>query len=92
MFKTSSSDVLIKMWQVIKVLGPLYAIFFGLEGVRYLIDITGSALKKKYGKHSPRKAPRKKTSPRPKRNSVFVATGKNPRVRRTKSGVYIHFD
>ena len=91
--KTSGSDVLVQMWQVIKALAPLYALCFGLIGVRLLIDNAKAAFMKKYGKYFPSKAKKKTTTtPRPKRSSVFVANSKNPRVRKTEKGIYIHFD
>lgn len=93
--KTSGSDVLVQMWQVIKALAPLYALCFGLLGARALIDKIKAVFMKKYGKYFPSKAKKKKkttTTPRPKRSSVFVANSKNPRVRRTEKGIYIHFD
>ncbi len=39
MFKVSADDVLVQTFMVIKVLGPIYALLFGLLAVRLLIDM-----------------------------------------------------
>lgn len=48
MFHTSGTDVLAQAWSVIKVLGPLYALCFGIVGARLVIENATKIFKKKY--------------------------------------------
>jgi len=84
MFQTSGSDVLSQTWMVLKALGPFYAIIFGLMGAQRLIEIVKQAI------FPP--PPKKKTTSRPKRSSIYVASDRNPRVRKTKKGVYVYYE
>lgn len=92
MFQTSAPDVMTQMWQVIKVLGPIYAIAFGLMGARMVIDRVTDVFKKKYFSAKPKREGTKSTSRRPRRSSIYVSGTRNPRIRRTKTGVYVYYD
>ncbi|TEB15169.1 hypothetical protein Psfp_02345 [Pelotomaculum sp. FP] len=87
MFHTSGTDVLVQMWAVVKVLGPLYALCFGLVGARLLIENATKVFKRKY-----LPPPKKAKVSKPRRSSVFVAGDRNPSVRKTKKGVYVYYE
>lgn len=84
----NSTDVLFQIAMIIKVLFPLYAIAFALLGFRMLIDYLTDIFKKKYFPAKPKSS----TPRRPRRSSIYVSSTRNPRIRRTKTGVYIYYD
>ncbi|OLN29918.1 hypothetical protein [Desulfosporosinus metallidurans] len=52
MFHTNSADVLNQMFTVLKLLGPIYAIVFGIMGARMLME---KGLKKIFPNYNPKK-------------------------------------
>lgn len=83
MFRVSAGDVLVQTFMVIKVLGPIYALLFGLLAVRLLIDML-------MGKIFPQPAKSKSKAKRP-RQRVRFDRKEYPGLRyyRTKKGLTV---
>ncbi len=71
----NSSDVWGQLWSVVGILGPLYAIFFGLLAVRMLLE---TAVTKIFPKPKATKAKRP-------RESVYYDRKQHPGLRTSKS-------